>query len=286
MKKLEKAKEVYKAIKIPEQLNYIVNRTISKQRKEKRYILRYVKYAVTTVACVFLTFVFTINVNPSFATSVSEIPIIGDVARVFTIKEVKEEDKTKLINAKIPALENTGNTELEKRVNYEIMLKMNEVLKEAEERAAEYKEAVIETGGDEEDYQPINIQIDYKVGYSSDKVVSFMISKSETLASAYTERYFYNIDIETGKKLNLRDVLGNDYKEIVDKTIYKEIEERSKNPDNIYFTADEGGFDGIENEYQNFYINSDGKVVIIFEKYEIAPGYMGTQEFVIDKQIF
>ena len=157
---------------------------------------------------------------------------------------------------------------------------------EAEERAAQYKNAVIETGGTEEDYQPITIQIDYKVGYSSDKVVSFVILKSETLASAYTERFFYNIDIESGKELNLRDVLGNDYKQIVDETIYKEIEERSKNPNNSYFTKDEGGFSGIENEYQNFYINSEGKVVIVFEKYEIAPGYMGTQEFVIDKQIF
>ena len=286
MKKLEKAREVYNAIKIPEELNYVVNKTILNEKKEKSYIFKYVKYVVSTVACVFLTFVLMININPSFATSISEIPIIGDVARVFTIKEYKEEDKTKLINAKIPALENTGNTELEKRINYEIMLKMNEVLEEAEKRAAEYKEAVVGTGGDEDDYQPINIQIDYKVGYSTEEVVSFMILKSETLASAYTEMYFYNVDIETGKELNLKDVLGSDYKEIVDETIYKEIEERSKNPENMYFTLDEGGFDGIENEYQNFYINSDGKVVIVFEKYEIAPGYMGTQEFVIDKQIF
>lgn len=56
-----------------------------------------------------------------------------------------------------------------------------------------------------------------------------LLLKSETLASAYTERFFYNIDIESGKELNLRDVLGNDYKQIVDETIYKEIEERSKN---------------------------------------------------------
>ena len=88
----------------------------------------------------------------------------------------------------------------EKRINYEIMLKMNEILDEAEERAAQYKEAVIETGGKEEDYQPINIQIDYKVGYKSDEVVSFVILKSK------------------------------------------------------------------------LYINSDGKVVFVFEKYEIAPG--------------
>lgn len=286
MKKLEKAKEVYEAIKVPNELNYVVNKAILDKKKKEQSVLIYVKYAVTTVACTFLTFIFMLNVNSSFATNISEIPIIGDMAKVFTIKEVNEEDKTKLINAKVPALENTGNTELEKRINYEIMLKMNEILEEAEKRAAEYKEAVIETGGNEYDYQPINIQIDYKVGYSNDKVVSFMISKSETLANAYTEIYFYNVDIETGKKLNLRDVLGKEYKQIVDTTIYKEIEERSKNPDNIYFTADEGGFEGIENEYQDFYINSDGKVVIVFEKYKIAPGYMGTQEFVIDKQIF
>lgn len=286
MKKLEKAKEVYEAIKVPNELNYVVNKAILDKKKKEKSVLIYVKYAVTTVACTFLTFIFMLNVNSSFATNISEIPIIGDMAKVFTIKEVNEEDKTKLINAKIPALENTGNTELEKRINYEIMLKMNEILEEAEKRAAEYKEAVIATGGNEEDYQPIDIQIDYKVGYSTDKVVSFIISKSETLANAYTELYFYNVDIETGKKLNLRDVLGNEYKQIVDTTIYKEIEERSKNPDNIYFTADEGGFEGIENEYQDFYINSDGKVVIVFEKYKIAPGYMGTQEFVIDKQIF
>ena len=289
MKELKQARQAYESIKIPEQLNYIVNKAVLNSPRKRNYDFRhfkYFKYVTTTIASVFFAFVFLINTNVSFAESVSEIPIIGDIARVVTIKEYHKKDELKLINANIPAIENTGNTDLEKRINYEIMLKMNEILEEAEKRAAEYKEAVIETGGNEYDYQPINIQIDYKVGYSNDKVVSFIISKSETLANAYTEIYFYNVDIETGKKLNLRDVLGNEYKQIVDTTIYKEIEERSKNPDNIYFTADEGGFEGIENEYQDFYINSDGKVVIVFEKYKIAPGYMGTQEFVIDKQIF
>lgn len=286
MKKIRQAKAVYEAIKIPEQLDYIVNKAINNKQNTKEYKMKYVKYVLSTVSCVFLTFVVIVNLSPSFASSISDIPIIGNMAKVFTIEEYKEEDEQKLINAKIPGIENTGNTELEKRINYEIALKMNEVLEEAEDRAAEYKKAIIETGGKEEDYQPINIQIDYKVGYSSDKIVSFVILKSETLASAYTERYFYNIDIETGKNLNLRDLLGNDYKNIIDETIYKEIEERSKNPDNMYFVEEEMKFSGIKNEYQNFYINTDGKVVIVFEKYEIAPGYMGAQEFVIDKPIF
>ena len=283
MRNLNKAKEVYNSIKVPEKLNYTINKAVLKEKQKKVHTYKGIRYTITTVACAFSTFVFLLNINPSFAASVSEVPIIGSVAKVFTIKEYKREDETKLINAKIPALENTGNSELEERINYEIMLKINEILDEAEQRAAEYKEAVIATGGSEEDYHPINIQIDYKVGYSGEDIVSFVINKSETLASVYTEMFFYNIDMQSGKKLNLRDVLGEDYKEIVDKSIYKQMEERSQNPDNVYFSEEEGGFDGIENEYQDFYINSDGKVVIVFKKYEIAPGYMGIQEFEIDQ---
>ncbi len=36
---------------------------------------------------------------------------------------------------------------------------------------------------------------------------------------------------------------------------------------------------------QNFYINSEGKLVISFDKYEVAPGYMGVVEFVIPTEI-
>ena len=285
MNNIKKAKKVYNAIEIPEELEYTINKAVLHSKIKKNNKFNNIKYAITAMACTFFAFIFIVNVNPSFASSISEIPIIGDMAKIFTIKEIKQEDKEKLINAKIPALENTGNTELEKRINYEIMLKINGILEEVNQRAAEYKKAVIETGGKEEDYIPINIIIDYKVGYMSDEIVSFMILKTETLASAYTEMYFYNIDIETGKELNLRDVFGSNYKEIIDEEIYKQIEERSKNPDNIYFTKEEGGFEGIGNEYQKFYINEKGRIVIVFEKYEIAPGYMGTQEFEIDKQI-
>lgn len=286
MKELKKARQAYESIKIPEQLNYIVNKAVSNNPRKRNYDFRYFKYVTTTIASAFFAFVLLINTNVSFAESVSEIPIIGDIARVVTIKEYHKKDELKLINAKIPAIENTGNTDLEKRINYEIMLKMTEILDEAEKRAEDYRDAVLETGGTMEDYHAIDIEVNYKVGYSSNQTVSFIITKTETLASAYTEEYFYNIDIETGKSLNLRDLLGEDYKQIVDETINKEIEERSKNPDNIYFSKSQGGFSGIEDEYQNFYINSNGKVVIVFKKYEIAPGYMGIQEFEIDRPIF
>ena len=40
------------------------------------------------------------------------------------------------------------------------------------------------------------------------------------------------------------------------------------------------GFQGIKPD-QSFFINDRGNPVIVFEKYEIAPGSMGIQEFEI-----
>ena len=281
MEELKKAKMVYDSINVPNELNYVVHRSIAKQKKNKNRIFYYFKILATTTVASFVLFVVTVNSNSTFASSISEVPIIGDIARIFTIKEYQEEDELKLVNVNMPALENTGNTELENRINYEILTKINEKIEEAEKRAEEYRDAVIQTGGSLEDFHPINIEVNYEVKYSTNEIVSFVINKFETLASAYNEQDFYNIDITNGKELNLKDVLGANYKQIVDNSIKKQIEERKKDTKNSYFDVSEGGFDGIEDEYQNFYINESGNVVIVFQKYEIAPGYMGIQEFEI-----
>lgn len=36
---------------------------------------------------------------------------------------------------------------------------------------------------------------------------------------------------------------------------------------------------------QTFYINNNGNIVIMFNKYEVAPGYMGAPEFVIPSDV-
>ena len=39
------------------------------------------------------------------------------------------------------------------------------------------------------------------------------------------------------------------------------------------------------NDDTTFYINEEGKLVIIFDEYEVAPGFMGVQEFEIEKEV-
>lgn len=37
-------------------------------------------------------------------------------------------------------------------------------------------------------------------------------------------------------------------------------------------------------EDQNFYLNEEGQIVICFDEYEVAPGYMGLVEFAVDEE--
>lgn len=288
MSTIKKTRKAYNSIKIPEELNYVVNRAIHEEKIiKKKNIQICIKTATATLATTFPLFIVLLNTNESFAKAMEEVPIIGEIAEVFTVREYREESNTELIDAKVLAIKNTGNTDLENRINYEISSKINDILEEAKQRAQEYKNAVLETGGSMDNYIPTRINIDYKITYQDKKIISFVITKSESMASAYQEQYFYNIDIQNGTELSLKDVLGAEYKEIVNMEVKKQIQQRQEEDyeNNRYFTEDEGGFSGIDNEYQDFYINKDKKVTVVFQKYEIAPGYMGIQRFVIPNEI-
>lgn len=291
MKSIKDSKQIYEAIQPPEELDSTVRQAVraAELAQEEAFRFqrknRWVKYAVGTAAALCASFVLAVNVSPVLAQNLYELPVIGNMARVFTFVQYEREEEADVLNVTLPALDNTGNTELERRVNYEIQYKMNQLIEEARQRAQEYKQAFVETGGKEEDFIPLDIYVDYTLHCNDGKTVSFVISKAETQASYYEELYFYNIDLESGRDLTMRDLLGPDYVRIVNESIKRQMEERkAADPDVTYFESDgefgAAAFSSIR-EDQGFYINEAGHVVVVFEKYEIAPGYMGIQEFEI-----
>ena len=98
---------------------------------------------------------------------------------------------------------------------------------------------------------------------------------TENWTTAYSETRYYNLDLKDGKLLTLKDVLGENYKQIADEEIRRQMKERSDSG-SVYFE----GFEGID-ENTPFYLNESGNPVIVFDKYEIAPGSEGQQEFEI-----
>lgn len=279
--KFQEAKNRYQSVEIPPELDFVVASALQEGDRRRRR-RRWQGRTLASLAACCASFVLLVNASPAFARAVYQVPVLGDLARVVTVTEYSIADEERLIDVRLPAVEDTGNTDLEQRINTEIQTRIDAVLEEAQARAAETKEAFVATGGDPDEFMPVIISVDYEVKCQNDQYLSFVISKTETKASAYTEFFCYNIDLETGKELTLQDMLGPDYKEIANQVIREEIDRRSQDPDNVYFDGTDGieGFQSITAD-QRFYINENGNPVVIFEKYEIAPGYMGQQEFEI-----
>ncbi|MBD5469785.1 MAG: DUF3298 domain-containing protein [Lachnospiraceae bacterium] len=65
------------------------------------------------------------------------------------------------------------------------------------------------------------------------------------------------------------------------------MQKRRKN-DSVIYNLDsefpEWDFQSI-NEDTTFYVNENGKLMIVFDEYEVAPGYMGSVEFEIPTEV-
>lgn len=193
---------------------------------------------------------------------------------VITPKSYQEDTKSYRLQATIPQMSTEKYSIYAKKINDTISQEIENTLASAKDRSQEYYEAYLATGGKESDYKPVNIHMDYDVKYNIGSVVSLGIYKTETIGSAYDVAYFYNFDLENQKGITLKDFYGEDYKRIIDEQIMRQMKERVTQEGAVYFK----GFKGIK-EDQAFYINEKGNPVIVFNKYEIAPGSMGIQSF-------
>lgn len=283
MKSVRDAKDIYDAIEVPQELGETVRVAARSASRKPQLVRRHaVRYTACAAAACLVLFVTALNTIPAFASGVSEIPVLGRIAQVLTFAEYERQGENETLIVRQPKLSNTGNTELEKRINLEIQRKIDALVKTFQEQAEQAKQLYLENGGDEDEYMIPEINIDYRLHCNNGSVVSFVLIKSETHASYYEEQYYYNIDLETGKELTLRDLLGPNYKEIVRQRVRQQIEERKeKDPDAYFYSEEELASFGMTLDDPGFYLNEKGNVVVVYPKYEIAPGYMGIQEFEI-----
>ena len=293
MNNLKDAKRKYDNIPIPAELNErvqkAINQSVSHRSSSGNIIKFYQKLPVKCAAgaaAALLLFTAALNTSTAFANEMQELPVIGTIARILTFRSYETEEDGLKISVEIPSLEiiSASTNGLSDTVNQEILNLCQQYVDTAMIHAEEYKKAFLETGGTEEEWSAHNlaVYVFYEVKAQTEDYLSFIVEGNENWSSAYTQKKYYNINLHTEQFVSLADILGEDYIRLADESIREQIKQRSESEGTIFFSAEEGGFSGITEE-TNFYINEAGNPVIVFNKYEIAPGSEGEIEFEIKK---
>lgn len=291
MGRLEKVKLEYDNIPVPEELNTRIQKEIDKAERrmiQKKKILALrrksrLRRAAAVAAAVCIAFTAALNTSTAFAEEAAQLPVIGALARVLTFQTYESEEDGIGVSVEVPTVDMIqADTGIEvDEVNREIYELCRKYADEAVLRAEEYRKAFLDTGGTEEEWEAhkIEIQVGYEIKSQTEQYLSFLVRGTESWTAAYSGTRYYNIDVNTGNLITLEELLGSDYIRIADESIKQQINSR-REAGEIFWPEEEGGFTGIS-EDTKFYINENGNPVIVFEKYEIAPGSSGEIEFEI-----
>ncbi|MCC0740279.1 DUF3298 and DUF4163 domain-containing protein [Clostridioides sp. ZZV14-5902] len=147
-----------------------------------------------------------------------------------------------------------------------------------------YKEAkqYLKDNPDEENKFVANVDFELKKNTDSALSIKVRYYTYSGGAHGYYQDIAYNVDMRTGKFLELMDLFKDNakYKEVIDEEIKQQItdlEKKDKENVGIY------NFKGIK-ENQNFYLQDDN-LVIYFDLYDITPYAAGIPEFSINKKL-
>ncbi|MEC0245320.1 DUF3298 domain-containing protein [Paenibacillus chitinolyticus] len=192
-----------------------------------------------------------------------------------TTKEIKEESPELSVNLKIPVIQGMKDTHYQDELNDIIY---RHAMKDVEAvRKQAQGDLAAANGSASELAMPYSVDSAVEVSASGGQEDANRLSL-RVVTSVYTGGAHgmprvdtYNVlNAEEAQKIELKDLFGENYKAIIDKQIRQEI---AKHPDDFF----EDAFSGIT-DTQSFQIK-DGKAVIVFSPYEIAPYAAGIQEF-------
>ena len=248
------------------------------EKKPVKKQIRILPRIAASAACfVFIILFLLPNVSVTYAQALEQLPVIGDLVRVVTIRNYYYDDNHWKMDINIPQIESEDS----KSVDY-----INKDVSELTTALINRFYEDLEINGNK-GYGSLNV--DYEVVTNTDSWFTLKLTVCQTAASSNTYFKFYHIDKKQGKIVELGDLFNTDkFSDSLVAEIKKQMQEQMANDENISYWINNSG---IGEEFatvsagHNFYWNENGDLVIIFDKYEVGPGSMGTPEFVIDKGV-
>ena len=312
---LRQLQEEYENMIIPEAGRERLQAGIDRARMEKKraeHARR--RSAWTAVAAAVVVMIALPNTNIQIAHAMENIPLLGGFFRLVTVRQYNYSDENHdaevelaQINygedagegasvgevAAAPEGTAAGNVEGASDGQEAAVANLSEDGVEAvnqnmeatvEELIRQFEDTLSEEG-----YHGLHVS--QEVVTDNERYYTVKLSVLETEASGYEHNQFYTIDKQTGNVVTLEDLFaeGSDYISAISENIKTQMQEQMAADEGVIYFLDnddmpEFNFQGIT-EQTNFYFNEKDELVIAFDEYEVAPGSMGTPEFVIPQEV-
>ncbi|ULL17535.1 DUF4163 domain-containing protein [Paenibacillus sp. H1-7] len=218
-------------------------------------------------------FAADVQAVPISAAGINAVPISAPVnpsSVVITAKTVKEQSEALNVELSIPVVQGLKDKQYEAELNDMIYQNATKGLELAKKQAQEDADYAKQAGYV---FRPHELMSKYEMKTNGTQILSLKLLTYAYTGGAHgmTVIETYNVsDRDQAARIELKDLFGDQYKDIINKQIQDEI---AKKPENYF--AD--GFKGIS-DTQAFYIEN-GQAVIVFSEYEIAPYAAGSPEF-------
>lgn len=245
------------------------------------------KKAAVIAAAFVAAIIILPNTSVTIAHAMEQIPVIGQLVKVVTFRDYKYETDRNMADIEVPEIKIEGVAEdsgvqdnldrTTEEINAEIKEITNELIKDFEANLQ-----------GEMNYQDIVVKSEVLTttqDYFTLKLICY-----QGAGSGYQWNYYYTIDLNTGERLQLKDIFieGADFITPISENIKEQMKAQMASDDMVYYWLDdeieEWNFKAITEE-TSFYLNERDNVVIGFNEGDVAPMYMGTVEFEIPAEV-
>ena len=291
-KELETSKQAYEQPHMSERQIESMKKKIEEakmeNRRENRKSRAMSKFAVTAAA-VAAAFVILPNTSAGVAYAMENIPLLGRLVEVVTFRDYQYEDELNRADIKIPEIVPQGVTDnTTEKVQDHIKKSTAEINAEIQKISEPFLKEFKENLEKEWGYQDVIVNsevISTTQDYFTLKLICY-----QGAGSGSEWNYYYTIDLNTGERLQLKDLFkeGADYITPISENIKTQMREQMAADDNKCYWLDdeieELNFKQITDETA-FYLNEQGNIVISFNEGDVAPMYMGVVTFEIPKAV-
>jgi len=272
MNSIEDIRKIYGDTEIPDELESRVRRTI--RRAGGRDYARLTRQGILAAAAAVLIFAGLVNASPKLAMAMSDLPVIGPVVRVMTYRFQTIDNDHVNAHVETPVIEGLQNDALQNALNQKYF----------EENKALYQEftqdieAIIEEGGH------MGVDAGYVIKTDTPELLSIGRYVVNTVASSSTVFHYDTIDKVNEVLITLPSLFKDEqYIQRISDYLRQTMEVDMETDENKIYWIKEGDIEPFQTikADQSFYITGNHTLVISFDKYEVAPGYMGIVEFEI-----